>query len=28
LGRCLIPKGNAVYDWYNNLKWIDCEIQQ
>ena len=28
LGRCLIPKGNVVYDWYNNLKWIDCEIQQ
>lgn len=27
LGRCLIPKGNAVYDWYNNLKWIDCEIK-
>jgi hypothetical protein len=26
LGRCLIPKGNVVYDWYNNLKWIDCEI--
>jgi hypothetical protein len=26
LGRCLIPKGNAVYNWYNNLKWIDCEI--
>ncbi len=28
LGRCLIPKGNVVYDWYNNLKWIDCEIQK
>ena len=27
LGRCLIPKGNAVYKWYNNLKWIDCEIK-
>ena len=26
LGRCLVPKGNVVYDWYNNLKWIDCEI--
>jgi len=25
LGRCLIPKGSAVYNWYNNLKWIDCE---
>ena len=28
LGRCLVPKGNVVYDWYNNLKWIDCEIQK
>ena len=28
LGRCLVPKGNAVYDWYNNLKWIDCEVQE
>jgi len=28
LGRCLIPKGSVVYDWYNNLKWIDCEIKQ
>jgi predicted nucleotidyltransferase len=28
LGRCLIPKGSAIYDWYNNLKWIDCEIKQ
>lgn len=27
LGRCLVPKGNAVYNWYNNLKWIDCEIK-
>ena len=27
LGRCLVPKGNAVYDWYNNLIWIDCEIK-
>lgn len=27
LGRCLIPKGNWGYDFYNNLKWIDCEIQ-
>jgi hypothetical protein len=25
LGRCLIPKGSAVYNWYNNLKWVDCE---
>jgi len=28
LGRCLVPKGNVVYNWYNNLKWIDCEIQE
>lgn len=27
LGRCLVPKGNAVYNWYNNLIWIDCEIR-
>ena len=27
LGRCLLPKGSPVYNWYNNLKWIDCEIQ-
>jgi hypothetical protein len=26
LGRCLLPKGTPVYNWYNNLKWIDCEI--
>ena len=26
LGRCLVPKGTAIYKWYNNLKWIDCEI--
>jgi hypothetical protein len=26
LGRCLIPKGSAIYDWYHNLKWIDCEL--
>lgn len=26
LGRCLVPKGNVVYDWYNNLIWVDCEI--
>jgi hypothetical protein len=25
LGVCLVPKGNAVYNWYNNLIWIDCE---
>jgi hypothetical protein len=27
LGRCLIPKGTPGYVWYNNLKWIDCEIR-
>jgi len=26
LGRCLIPKGNWGYNFYNNLKWVDCEI--
>jgi hypothetical protein len=26
LGRCLLPKDSPVYNWYNNLKWIDCEI--
>jgi len=26
LGRCLIPKGMWLYEHYNNLKWIDCEI--
>ena len=26
LGRCLVPKGTAMYEWYNNLIWIDCEI--
>ena len=26
LGRCLIPKGTPGYNWYNNLKWVDCEI--
>ncbi len=26
LGRCLIPKGQWPYEYYNNLKWIDCEI--
>ena len=28
LGRCLLPKGSPVYNWYNNLKWVDCEIKQ
>lgn len=27
LGRCLIPKGNIVYNWYNNLKWFECDIK-
>lgn len=27
LGRCLFPKGTWVYEKYNNLKWIDCEIK-
>jgi hypothetical protein len=27
LGRCLIPKGGWLYEKYNNLKWIDCEIK-
>lgn len=27
LGRCLIPKGSWLYDRYNNLKWVDCEIR-
>jgi hypothetical protein len=27
LGRCLLPKGSPGYSWYNNLKWIDCEIR-
>jgi hypothetical protein len=26
LGRCLLPKGGWLYQHYNNLKWIDCEI--
>lgn len=25
LGRCLLPKGTWGYDYYQNLKWIDCE---
>jgi hypothetical protein len=29
LGRCLIPKSNGwLYQKYNNLKWVDCEIQE
>ena len=27
LGRCLIPKGTPGYNWYNNLKWVDCDIR-
>jgi hypothetical protein len=27
LGRCLFPKGTWIYQHYNNLKWIDCEIK-
>ncbi len=27
LGRCLIPKGTWPYKYYNNLKWVDCEIK-
>jgi hypothetical protein len=26
LGRCFIPKGTWPYKYYNNLKWVDCEI--
>jgi len=26
LGKCLLPKGTWMYEKYNNLKWIDCEI--
>jgi hypothetical protein len=26
LGRCLIPKGTWPYQYYNNLKWVECEI--
>lgn len=28
LGKCLVPKGNSVYTWYNSLKWVDCEIYE
>ena len=27
LGLCLLPKGGWLYERYNNLKWVDCEIQ-
>lgn len=26
LGRCLLPKGTWPYNHYQNLKWVDCEI--
>jgi DNA-binding protein H-NS len=26
LGRCLLPKGQWPYQHYQNLKWVDCEI--
>lgn len=26
LGRCLIPKGTWPYQHYNNLKWVDCRV--
>jgi len=25
LGVCLVPKGQWPYEYYNNLKWVDCE---
>jgi hypothetical protein len=27
LGRCLVPKGTWPYEHYNNLKWVDCDVQ-
>lgn len=27
LGRCLLPKGTWMYEKYNNLKGVDCEIR-
>jgi hypothetical protein len=26
LGRCFIPKGSPGYEFYNNLRWVDCSI--
>ena len=26
LGSCLLPKGQWPYQYYSNLKWVDCEI--
>ena len=28
LGRCLVPKGTWLYEQYNKLKWVDCELKQ
>lgn len=28
LGRCLIPKGTWPYEHYNNLKWVNCELER
>ena len=25
LGRCLVPKGTWPYEYYNKLKWVDCD---
>ena len=27
LGRCLLPKGTWPYEYYQNLKWVECEIK-
>ena len=27
LGRCLLPKGTWPYQHYQNLKWVECEIE-
>lgn len=27
LGRCLLPKGQWPYEYYQNLIWVDCEIK-
>lgn len=28
LGRCLLPKGTWPYEYYQNLKWIECELPE
>jgi hypothetical protein len=28
LGSCLLPKGQWPYQYYSNLKWVDCEIRK